>query len=193
MLTSLMIIICVYRFKNRFPLSCKYDGNLHKTNATVVAVLFTKVSWLPFLQCCHYWNNLMVIYYLFQAEMQFQPCRSAGKFIHLWIHVWICIRPAELPAEKVLLWEPTHRQRGRGRQQEIFPNTLKKDAGTDDMYGRSWRLEDLYKGLTAAALLSATDAVASLMCNKEKTKLESYKEEEKSVRANLSKTYLVPA
>ncbi len=51
-------------------------------------------------------------------------------------------------------------QRRRGRQQGIFPNALKKDAGTEDMHGRSWRLEDLYKDLTGAALVTVSEWVS---------------------------------
>ena len=42
-----------------------------------------------------------------------------------------CIRHPELPAEKVLLWEPMHRHRRRGRQQDTFLDNMRKDAGLE--------------------------------------------------------------
>ena len=40
-----------------------------------------------------------------------------------------CFRHPELSTQKVLLWEPTHGQRSRGRPRTTFVDTLKKDTG----------------------------------------------------------------
>ncbi len=53
-----------------------------------------------------------------------------------------CIRHLELPAEKVLLWEPTHGHRRRGRQKDIFLDTLRKDAGLESTGGLRMCMED---------------------------------------------------
>ena len=41
-----------------------------------------------------------------------------------------CFRHPELSTQKVVLWEPTHGQRGRGRPRTTFVDTLKRDTGT---------------------------------------------------------------
>ena len=40
-----------------------------------------------------------------------------------------CYRHPELCAQKVLLWEPTHGERGRGRPRTTYVDSLKKDTG----------------------------------------------------------------
>jgi len=44
-----------------------------------------------------------------------------------------CSRHPELPAGKVILWEPTHGYRRRERQRGTFLDTLKKDAGLESI------------------------------------------------------------
>ena len=47
-----------------------------------------------------------------------------------------CFRHPELSTQKVMLWEPTHGQRRRGRPRTTFVDTLKKDTGatsTDEL------------------------------------------------------------
>jgi len=48
----------------------------------------------------------------------------------------------ELPAGKVILWEPTHGYRRRGRQREAFLDTLKKDAGLESIEELRTCMED---------------------------------------------------
>ena len=43
-----------------------------------------------------------------------------------------CFRHKELLAGELVLWEPTHGRRGRGRPSATFIDTLKRDLGTDD-------------------------------------------------------------
>ena len=40
-----------------------------------------------------------------------------------------CTRHSELPASKVILWEPTHGHRRRGRPRGTYMDTLMRDAG----------------------------------------------------------------
>ena len=41
-----------------------------------------------------------------------------------------CQRHPELGAHRLILWEPTHGQRGRGRPRTTFVDQLKRDTGT---------------------------------------------------------------
>ena len=43
-----------------------------------------------------------------------------------------CQRHPELSANKVVLWEPTHGQRGRGRPKTSYIDTLKRDTGAEN-------------------------------------------------------------
>ena len=43
-----------------------------------------------------------------------------------------CQRHPELSANKTVLWEPTHGQRGRGRPKTSYIDTLKRDTGADN-------------------------------------------------------------
>ena len=43
-----------------------------------------------------------------------------------------CLRHPELPASHVVLWEPTHGRKGRGRPPKTMVDTLKVDAGVED-------------------------------------------------------------
>ena len=43
-----------------------------------------------------------------------------------------CFRHKELLAGELVLWEPTHGRKGRGRPSATFIDTLKRDLGTDD-------------------------------------------------------------
>ena len=52
--------------------------------------------------------------------------KIAAKRLQLAGH---CHRHPELSTQKVLLWEPTHGHRGRGRPRTTFVDTLKKDTG----------------------------------------------------------------
>ena len=40
-----------------------------------------------------------------------------------------CYRHEELIAQRLVLWEPTHRTKGRGRQQLTYEDTLRRDTG----------------------------------------------------------------
>ena len=51
-------------------------------------------------------------------------------FVYLLVSV-ICVL-LELLAGELVLWEPTHGRRGRGRPSATFIDTLKRDLGTDD-------------------------------------------------------------
>jgi len=53
-----------------------------------------------------------------------------------------CSRHPELPAGKVILWEPTHGYRRRGRQPGTFLDTLKKDAGLERIEEQRTCMED---------------------------------------------------
>ena len=77
-----------------------------------------------------------------------------------------CQRHQELPASKLVLWEPTHGHRSRGRPTLTYVDVLKKDSGaqsnselagcmemTGSNDGESWnmqvtRLRLLFKGVT---------------------------------------------
>ena len=70
--------------------------------------------------------------------------RVAARRISLEGH---CIRHPELPAEKVLLWKPTHGHGRRGRQDTFLDMErcrIGEHRGTEDVHGRLRRLEDLY-------------------------------------------------
>ena len=43
-----------------------------------------------------------------------------------------CFRHPELSAQKLILWEPSHGQRGRGRPRTNYVDTLKRDTGATD-------------------------------------------------------------
>ena len=43
-----------------------------------------------------------------------------------------CQRHPELSASKVVLWEPTHGHRGRGRPKTNYIDTLKRDTGAEN-------------------------------------------------------------
>ena len=57
-------------------------------------------------------------------------------------------RHPELPAEKVLLWEPTHGQGKKGKTARHFPGHFEKRCrigehwGTEDVHGRPERLQN---------------------------------------------------
>jgi len=53
-----------------------------------------------------------------------------------------CSRHPDLPAGKVVLWEPTHGCRRRGRQRGTFLDTLKKDAGLESIEELRTCMED---------------------------------------------------
>ena len=42
-----------------------------------------------------------------------------------------CHRHRELPAQKLVLWEPTHGHRSRGRPTSTYVDVLRKDAGAE--------------------------------------------------------------
>ena len=43
-----------------------------------------------------------------------------------------CIRHPELSAQPLVLWEPSHGRRGRGRPKATYVDTLKRDTGARD-------------------------------------------------------------
>jgi len=53
-----------------------------------------------------------------------------------------CSLHPELPAGKVILWEPTYGCRRRGRQRGTFLDTLKKDAGLESIEELKTCMED---------------------------------------------------
>jgi len=53
-----------------------------------------------------------------------------------------CSRHLELPAGKVILWEPTHGYRRRERQPGTFLDTPKKDAGLESIEELRTCMED---------------------------------------------------
>jgi len=60
--------------------------------------------------------------------------------------VELCSRHPELPAGEVILWQPTHGYRRRGRQRGTFLDTLKtwEHRGAEDVYRRSRQFDDPY-------------------------------------------------
>ena len=60
------------------------------------------------------------------------PCLSntiAGRRLQLAGH---CFRHPELSAQPLVLWQPNHGHRGRGRPKATYVDTLKRDTGTSD-------------------------------------------------------------
>ena len=53
-----------------------------------------------------------------------------------------CQRHPDLGAHRLILWEPTHGQRGRGRLATTYVDQLKRDAGVSDTRELSWMMED---------------------------------------------------
>ena len=53
-----------------------------------------------------------------------------------------CHRHPELPAQKLILWEPTHGQRGRGRHRTDFIEVLKRDTGATNTNELATLMED---------------------------------------------------
>ena len=53
-----------------------------------------------------------------------------------------CHRHPELPAQKLVLWEPTHGQRGRGRPRTDFIEVLKRDTGAQNSSELAVMMED---------------------------------------------------
>ena len=57
-----------------------------------------------------------------------------GSQLHTSLACWPLAHKGALPpfAGELVLWEPTHGRRGRGRPSATFIDTLKRDLGTDD-------------------------------------------------------------
>ena len=53
-----------------------------------------------------------------------------------------CHRHPELSAQKVLLWEPQHGHRGRGRPRTTYVDTLKRDTGAKSTSELATLMED---------------------------------------------------
>ena len=53
-----------------------------------------------------------------------------------------CHRHPELNTQKILLWEPKHGQRGRGRPRTSYVDTLKKDTGAKSASELASLMED---------------------------------------------------
>ena len=63
-----------------------------------------------------------------------------------------CYRHPELPAHEVLLWQPKHGNRGRGRPAATYPRMLLKDAGVESMEELQSLMGDrtLWSGISGA-------------------------------------------
>ena len=53
-----------------------------------------------------------------------------------------CQRHPELSANKVVLWEPTHGRRSRGRKKTNYLDTLKRDTGAENSVELAALMED---------------------------------------------------
>ena len=53
-----------------------------------------------------------------------------------------CHRHPELSTQKLLLWEPTHGTRGRGRPKATYVDTLLRDTGANDTHDLASLMED---------------------------------------------------
>ena len=53
-----------------------------------------------------------------------------------------CVRHPELTASQLILWEPTHGRKSRGRPQATFIDTLKRDTGLDGVAEIQTLMED---------------------------------------------------
>ena len=58
------------------------------------------------------------------------PDKVASRRLQLAGH---CYRHPELSTQKLVLWEPTHGKRSRGRPRATYVNTLMRDTGTTDV------------------------------------------------------------
>ena len=65
--------------------------------------------------------------------------KIAAKRLQLAGH---CHRHPELSTQKILLWEPKHGQRGRGRPRTSYVDTLKKDTGAKSTSELASLMED---------------------------------------------------
>ena len=65
-----------------------------------------------------------------------------------------CYRHPELSTQKLVLWEPTHGHRGRGRPKTTYTDTLKRDTGAFETCEIAALMADkgLWKDLVVARL-----------------------------------------
>ena len=60
-----------------------------------------------------------------------------------------CVRHPELVASELVLWEPIHGRRGRGRPHSTYIDTLKRDTGLSDVFEIRSLMGDRDSGLRA--------------------------------------------
>ena len=60
-----------------------------------------------------------------------------------------CVRHPELTASQLILWEPTHGRKSRGRPQATYIDTLKRDTGLDGVAEIRTLMEDREQGRAA--------------------------------------------
>lgn len=67
-----------------------------------------------------------------------------------------CHRHPELPAQKLILWEPTHGQKGRGRPRIDFVEVLKRDTGAQNTSELATMMEerDVWRSLVRSRRLA---------------------------------------
>ena len=53
-----------------------------------------------------------------------------------------CFRHSELSTQKLILWEPSHGHRGRGRPKANYVDTLKRDTGATNVKELASLMED---------------------------------------------------
>jgi len=53
-----------------------------------------------------------------------------------------CYRHPELSTQKLILWEPTHGSRSRGRPRSTYVDTLKRDTGATNTHELATLMED---------------------------------------------------
>ena len=97
-----------------------------------------------------------------------------------------CYRHPELSTQKLVLWEPTHGHRGRGRPKTTYIDTLKRDTGAFEACDIAALIADkrLWKDLVVARLRATNEWVSDVWEPNELSKSKS------SIREKFTVVYL---
>ena len=94
---------------------------------------------------------LCTLYLLIRDTLKRPNYKFSGSRLQLAGH---CYRHPELSTQKLVLWEPTHGHRGRGRPNTTYIDTLKRDTGAFEASEIAALMADkrLWKDLVVARL-----------------------------------------
>ena len=106
-----------------------------------------RASLLPYSSLCTRKISCLQLY----GELPAVSNKIASRRLQLAGH---CYRHPELSTQKLVLWEPTHGHRGRGRPKTTYIDTLKRDTGAFETCEIAALMADkrLWKDLVVARL-----------------------------------------